>query len=230
MTMKKKIACILGLASILWSSAALAGSVTLFSEPNFRGDRITIRDDVDSLAKIPPWNDRTRSIIVNSGVWEICKDKRFDHCQTFVAGARIGNTGEVKNLRGGVSSLREVRRDNWRDDRYPDRDWNDGRWDDDRRPGWSQRDPWDNDNRRPDTRSNDGIIWDNGSSRSRVDQWDGSPNPTNNCQREVQKAFIQRYGLSGSSRFAGSEYEGTIWWEGQPWNYRCSGGQINIWK
>jgi len=212
--MKKKIACILGLASILLSGAAFAGSVTLFSEPNFRGDRVTIHDDVDSLTRIPPWNDRARSVIVNSGVWEICKDKRFDHCQTFVAGARIANTGEVKNLRGGVSSLREVRRDNWRDDR--DRDWDDRRWDDD--------------NRRPDSRADDGIIWDNGSSRSRGDQWDGSPNPTNSCQREVQKAFIQRYGLSGSSRFAGSEYEGTIWWEGQPWNYRCSGGQINIWK
>lgn len=230
--MKKIVAITLGLASMAWSGAALAGAVTLYAEPDFRGDRITIRDDVDSLAKIPPWNDRARSVIVHSGVWEICKDKRYDHCQTFAGGARIANTAEVKNLRGGISSLREVQ-DNWRDGR--DRDWDNRRWDnrrweDDRRPGWGQRDPWE-DNRRPDRRADDdGIIWDNRGNKDRGDQWDANPNPTNSCQREVQKAFIQRYGLSGSSRFTGNEYEGTIWWEGQRWNYRCSGGQINIWQ
>lgn len=214
----KKIACATLLAIVLGVGPALAGSVTLYSEPGFRGDRVTVHDDVSSLAKLPPWNDRARSVIVHSGTWEICKDKKYDHCQTFVGGARIADTSGVKNLRGGISSLREV---------GGDRHWGDGRWDD---RGWDD-DGW---NRPPPPpvyhrRDDDGIIWNDGPGRGR-DQWDASPNPTNDCQREVQRAFIQRYGLAGSSRFSGNGHEGTIWWEGRPWNYRCGGGQINIWQ
>lgn len=206
----KKIACATVLATLLGSAPALAGSVTLYSEPGFRGDRVTIRDDISSLARLPPWNDRARSLTVNSGTWQICKDTKYDHCQTFVGGARIADTAGVKNLRGGISSLREVH-----DRRWDDRDWNDG---------WN-RPPPPPVYHRPDP---GGIIWDNRPG------WGGGGyesgrNPSNACQQQVEQAFRQRYGR-GDSRFAGNESQGTIWWEGRPWNYRCGGGQINIWQ
>lgn len=209
--MKRWLAALAAMVTVTSAGSAFAGSVTLFSEPYFRGDRVTIHDDVSSLDKLPPWNDRTRSLIVHSGTWEICKDKRYDHCRTLVAGARVDDVAEVKNLRGGVSSLREVgRRDNhqhWDNDRR-DRD----RWD------WKPAPP-------PPRRSDDDIIWNGGGGGGRV-----TGKPQNGCQTEVEKAFIQRYGYRGRSEFSGNGVEGTIWWEGEAWRYRCAGGQTNIWK
>lgn len=210
--MKRWVAALAGLMVMGQAGTALAGSVTLFSEPYFQGDRITIHDNIDSLAKLPPWNDRTRSLIVNSGTWEVCKDKRYDHCRTLMDGARVADVAEVKNLRGGVSSLREVGRR---------RDWDGGHYDDWGRPPPPPLPP------PPPRRHDDDIIWNGGggSGGGYV-----TKKPQNSCQNEVERAFIQRYGYRGRSEFSGNSIEGTIWWEGEPWQYRCAGGQTNIWR
>lgn len=211
--MKRWVAALAGLMVIGQAGTALAGSVTLFSEPYFRGDRITIHDNIDSLAKLPPWNDRTRSLIVNSGTWEVCKDKKYDHCRTLMDGARVADVAEVKNLRGGVSSLREVGRR---------RDWDGGHYDDWGRPPPPPLPP------PPPRRHDEDIIWNGGGGG-----YGGgsiSKKPQNSCQSEVERAFIQRYGYRGRSEFSGNSIEGTIWWEGEPWQYRCAGGQTNIWR
>lgn len=215
--MKRCLAMMAAIVTIGMASAAQAGSVTLFSETHFRGDRITIHDNIDSLAKLPPWNDRTRSLIVNRGTWEICKDKKYDHCRTLVDGARVADVAEVKNLRGGVSSLREIGRGD-------DRDWDRGRddW------GWQPSPPPPSLPPPPPRRRDDDIIWNGGGGG-----WSGdrvSSQPQNGCQTQVERAFIQRYGYRGRTQFAGDGVEGTIWWEGEPWRYRCAGGQTNIWK
>ncbi len=205
------------------AAAAQAGSVTLFSEPGFRGDRITIHDDIDNLAKLPPWNERARSLIVNSGTWEVCKNKRYEFCRTLARGARVAETLEVKNLRGGISSLRQIddRNDHWDRDR-----WDNDRWD---------RDPWDRWDPPPPPLPppppryrDDDIIWNGGGGGGGGRQVTGQPQ--NSCQSQVESAFIQRHGYRGRSEFTGDAFEGTIWWDGEPWRYRCSGGQINIWK
>ncbi|KPF84338.1 hypothetical protein IP70_16590 [alpha proteobacterium AAP38] len=209
--MKRWVAALAGLMVMGQAGTALAGSVTLFSEPYFRGDRITIHDNIDSLAKLPPWNDRTRSLIVNSGTWEVCKDKKYDHCRTLMDGARVADVAEVKNLRGGVSSLREVGRR---------KDWDGGHYDD-----WGRPPP---PPLPPPRRHDDDIIWNGGGGG-----YGGgsiSKKPQNSCQNEVERAFIQRYGYRGRSEFSGNSIEGTIWWEGEPWQYRCAGGQTNIWR
>ncbi|MGQ3047204.1 MAG: beta/gamma crystallin-related protein [Niveispirillum sp.] len=209
--MKRWVAALAGLMVMGQAGTALAGSVTLFSEPYFRGDRITIHDNIDSLAKLPPWNDRTRSLIVNSGTWEVCKDKKYDHCRTLMDGARVADVAEVKNLRGGVSSLREVGRR---------KDWDGGHYDD-----WGRPPP---PPLPPPRRHDDDIIWNGGGGG-----YGGgsiSKKPQNSCQSEVERAFIQRYGYRGRSEFSGNSIEGTIWWEGEPWQYRCAGGQTNIWR
>lgn len=211
--MKRWVAALAGLMVMGQAGTALAGSVTLFSEPYFRGDRITIHDNIDSLTKLPPWNDRTRSLIVNSGTWEVCKDKRYDHCRTLMDGARVADVAEVKNLRGGVSSLREVGRR---------KDWDGGHYDDWGRPPPPPLPP------PPPRRHDDDIIWNGGGGG-----YGGgsiSKKPQNSCQNEVERAFIQRYGYRGRSEFSGNSIEGTIWWEGEPWQYRCAGGQTNIWR
>lgn len=208
--MKRWVAAMAGLMVMGQAGAALAGSVTLFSEPYFRGERITIHDNIDSLAKLPPWNDRTRSLIVNSGTWEVCKDKKYDHCRTLMDGARVADVAEVKNLRGGVSSLREVGRR---------KDWDGGHYDD-----WGRPPP----PPPPPRRHDDDIIWNGGGGG-----YGGgyvTKKPQNACQSEVERAFIQRYGYRGRSEFSGNKVEGTIWWEGEPWQYRCAGGQTNIWR
>lgn len=208
--MKRWVAAMAGLVVMGQAGAALAGSVTLFSEPYFRGERITIHDNIDSLAKLPPWNDRTRSLIVNSGTWEVCKDKKYDHCRTLMDGARVADVAEVKNLRGGVSSLREVGRR---------KDWDGGHYDDWGRPPPPPLPP------PPPRRHDDDIIWNGGGGGGSI-----SKKPQNSCQSEVERAFIQRYGYRGRSEFSGNKVEGTIWWEGEPWQYRCAGGQTNIWR
>lgn len=208
--MKRWLAALAGLMVMGQAGTALAGSVTLFSEPYFRGERITIHDNIDSLAKLPPWNDRTRSLIVNSGTWEVCKDKKYDHCRTLMDGARVADVAEVKNLRGGVSSLREVGRR---------KDWDGGHYDD-----WGRPPP----PPPPPRRHDDDIIWNGGGGG-----YGGgyvTKKPQNACQSEVERAFIQRYGYRGRSEFSGNKVEGTIWWEGEPWQYRCAGGQTNIWR
>jgi hypothetical protein len=211
--MKRWVAVLAGVMVMGQAGTALAGSVTLFSEPYFRGERITIHDNIDSLAKLPPWNDRTRSLIVNSGTWEVCKDKKYDHCRTLMDGARVADVAEVKNLRGGVSSLREVGRR---------KDWDGGHYDDWGRPPPPPLPP------PPPRRHDDDIIWNGGGGG-----YGGgsiSKKPQNSCQSEVERAFIQRYGYRGRSEFSGNSIEGTIWWEGEPWQYRCAGGQTNIWR
>lgn len=212
--MKRWLAAMAALFTMTMAGAAQAGSVTLFSEPGFRGDRITIRGDIDNLAKLPPWNERARSLIVNSGTWEVCKNKRYEFCRTLAAGARVAETLEVKNLRGGISSLRQI------DDR--------NHWDDDRR----DRDPWGRWDAPPPLPPpppryrDDDIIWNGGGGGGRQ----VTNHPQNACQSQVESAFIQRHGYRGRTEFTGDAYEGTIWWDGEPWRYRCSGGQINIWK
>lgn len=210
--MKRWVAVLAGVMVMGQAGTALAGSVTLFSEPYFRGDRITIHDNIDSLAKLPPWNDRTRSLIVNSGTWEVCKDKKYDHCRTLMDGARVADVAEVKNLRGGVSSLREVGRR---------KDWDGGHYDDWGRPPPPPLPP------PPPRRHDDDIIWNGGGGGSGGYV---AKKPQNSCQSEVERAFIQRYGYRGRSEFSGNSIEGTIWWEGEPWQYRCAGGQTNIWR
>ncbi|MFV3074163.1 beta/gamma crystallin-related protein [Niveispirillum fermenti] len=211
--MKRWLAALAAMGSMLVAGQVLAGSVTLYSQPGFRGDRITITRDVDSLTKLPPWNDRARSLVVHSGTWEICKNKRYDDCRTLVGGARVADTAEVKYLRGGITSLREVGRSQPRDDGRGHDHW---AWN----PPPGPPPP-------PPRHRDDDIIWNGpgGGAAGPV-----SSRPQNACQTQVERAFQQRYGFRARTEFSGSSVEGTIWWDGQPWRYRCAGGQTNIWR
>jgi len=95
-----------GAAACFVSSTALAGIVILFEHQNFEGQRLTLHNDMPNLDR-SDFNDRTESILVRDGTWEVCTDAHFrGHCMRL-------EPGEYRNLSGeltrSISSLREVR-------------------------------------------------------------------------------------------------------------------------
>jgi len=127
----------------LCSHAAFAGEMTLFADADFRGARVTIDRDAPDLNRAG-FNDRVSSIVVRSGVWQVCEHAGFGgYCAEF-------GPGEYRNLprfNDNISSVREVSRGGrggrddrdgrdgggWRGDRDDRGDYRGDRGGDDRR-------------------------------------------------------------------------------------------------
>lgn len=145
--MKRTLVTSLALATLLAGqfAAARAGEITLYARDNFRGEEVTIRDGSRNL-RDAGFNDRASSMVVHSGVWEICADKDFGgYCAVFERGEypslprfnnSISSARQVERGRGqghgqfrdrdrdGVDDRveREQRREEWRDGRRDERD------------------------------------------------------------------------------------------------------------
>ena len=75
----------LALAALLFAGAAQA-EVTLYQQPNFGGERLTLRDETGNLQGTALY-DRASSIRVHSGDWEFCSLPNFKgDCVTLRAG------------------------------------------------------------------------------------------------------------------------------------------------
>jgi len=102
----------------LCSHAAFAGELTLFADSDFRGARVTIDRDAYDLNRAG-FNDRVSSIVVRSGVWQVCEHAGFGGtCAEF-------GPGEYRSLprfNDSISSVREVTRGGPGRDRRDDRD------------------------------------------------------------------------------------------------------------
>jgi hypothetical protein len=86
--------------------AAFAGELTLFTDSNFRGARITVERDAYNLADMG-FNDRASSMVVRSGVWQVCEDRDFGgYCAEFGP----GEYRELPRFNDRVSSVREITR------------------------------------------------------------------------------------------------------------------------
>lgn len=86
--------------------AASAGEMTLFQDDNFRGRSVNVRSDVRDLSRLD-FNDKTSSIVVRSGTWEVCKDADFrNSCRTL----QPGRYASMPGMNDSISSVREVRR------------------------------------------------------------------------------------------------------------------------
>ena len=124
--MKRLLAAAALLAT--FAQAASAGEITLFTDSDFRGARITLDRDAYNLNDMG-FNDRASSIVVRSGVWQVCEDRDFrGTCAEFGPGEYRG----IQNFNDRISSVREISRG-----RGDDRD--------DRRggPGWrGERGEW----------------------------------------------------------------------------------------
>jgi hypothetical protein len=93
--------------------AAMAGEITLFADSDFRGGRVTLQGNLRDLNEVG-FNDRTSSVIVRSGVWQLCEHRDFGgYCAEFGPGEyRV-----LPNFNDAISSAREVgpHRDGWHD-------------------------------------------------------------------------------------------------------------------
>nr|GEU28044.1 chaperone protein DnaJ A6, chloroplastic [Tanacetum cinerariifolium] len=90
--------------SALAGVAAHAGEIALFTDDNFRGPSITLRDSVPDLVR-RGFNDRASSVVVRSGTWELCEHANFG------GQCRVLERGEYRRLEGfndEVSSVREI--------------------------------------------------------------------------------------------------------------------------
>ncbi|OBV39288.1 beta/gamma crystallin-related protein [Janthinobacterium psychrotolerans] len=88
------------------TGAAQAGEMTLFQDDGFRGRSVHVRSDVSNLSQLG-FNDKTSSIIVRSGNWEVCKDANFrNSCRVL----QPGRYASMPGMNDAISSVREVRR------------------------------------------------------------------------------------------------------------------------
>ena len=131
--MKRLIAAAAVLASL--STAAFAGQLTLFADNDFRGNQITLSNAVNNLNDLG-FNDRTSSIMVRSGTWQLCEHKDFGGVCSEL---RPGEYRSLSGFNDKISSVREVgygdgRRDAGDDrrDEYDRRGERDARRGDDR--------------------------------------------------------------------------------------------------
>ena len=91
--------------ALLLATAARAGEIILFEDEGFRGNSIRLTSDVTSLDNTG-MNDRTQSVIVRDGVWEVCRDAYFN------GGCIQLQPGRYQRLDGNfvrkISSAREL--------------------------------------------------------------------------------------------------------------------------
>ena len=92
--------------TVLAHAAVQAGEMTLFQDDHFRGRSVNVRNDVNDLSRLD-FNDKTSSIVVRSGSWEVCKDSNFrNSCRVL----QPGRYASLPGMNDSISSVREVRR------------------------------------------------------------------------------------------------------------------------
>jgi hypothetical protein len=119
-----------------FTHAAFAGEMTLFADDGFRGNHVSLQRDAHNLSDFG-FNDRASSLVVRSGVWQLCEDKDFGgYCAEFGP----GEYRALPRFNDRISSAREVTRGRdergapgWHGDRDEHRDERRG---DDRRGDW----------------------------------------------------------------------------------------------
>lgn len=95
----------LALAAALLLAGAAQAEVTLYQQPNFGGERLTLRDQSGNLQGTPLY-DRASSVRVHSGDWEFCTQPNFrGDCVTLRAG-EYASLDQRLNHR--IESVRQV--------------------------------------------------------------------------------------------------------------------------
>ena len=101
----KTVATVLAAITLATGVAASAGEISLFEDTGFSGRQVTLRSLVPSIGNIG-FNDRTSSIVVRAGRWEVCSDDNFKgDCAIFEAGQYASLDGRFDKR---ISSLREI--------------------------------------------------------------------------------------------------------------------------
>lgn len=141
--MKRLFAAAALLASFAtFTQHAVAGEITLFSDRDFNGNRVTLQRGTRDLNGMG-LNDRVSSAVVRSGNWVLCEHRDFGgRCAEFGP----GEYPTLPDFNDAVSSVREAggrggeRGDGYRDGGYRDRDggYRDGGYRGEGHPGWRE--------------------------------------------------------------------------------------------
>lgn len=88
----------------LVQAAAQAGEISLYTDDNFKGRAVVLRDTTDDLSRVN-FNDTVSSIKVGSGTWEVCVHASFKgECKTL----ERGEYRSMPGLNDKISSVREL--------------------------------------------------------------------------------------------------------------------------
>lgn len=82
-----------------------AKGITLFADSGYRGDSRVISDNIADL-KTQGFNDKTSSIQVSGGTWELCTDKDYKGKCVKVS-SNISNVGSELGINDKISSVRK---------------------------------------------------------------------------------------------------------------------------
>ena len=86
------------------SATASAGDITLYTRAHLGGPAITLHEAAPDL-DLQGFNDKTSSVVVHKGVWEVCAEKHYKgKCMVL----KEGEYGELKGFDNMISSVREV--------------------------------------------------------------------------------------------------------------------------
>ena len=92
-------------AALCVAGAAQAAELTIFKQPNFTGDSLTVRDDMGNLAA-RNFHDQASSLVVRSGRWEVCTQPDFQgDCMTLGRGEYAALDPRLNHR---IESVREV--------------------------------------------------------------------------------------------------------------------------
>ena len=97
---------LLAVCLALATATTAAAELTLFEHDNFNGRRFAVNGSVNNLADAG-FNDKTSSVVVSSGTWQLCDDAYFrGNCVTLQAGQYPSLRPMGMNDR--ISSAREL--------------------------------------------------------------------------------------------------------------------------
>jgi hypothetical protein len=92
-------------ALALTAGTALAGQITLYEHPAFRGHSMTTDDALPNLER-SAFDDVASSVIVRDGTWEACTEPRYSgRCAELVPGNYSRLNSELK---GSIASIRQI--------------------------------------------------------------------------------------------------------------------------
>lgn len=95
---------LLVLAVLCASLAAQAGEITLYTRAGFGGPAIKLHESEPDLDKLG-FNDRTSSVVVSSGRWQVCEHKQYKgRCKLL----EKGEYAQLKDFSNMMSSVREL--------------------------------------------------------------------------------------------------------------------------
>jgi hypothetical protein len=95
------------LSSLFLAGSAAAAEITVFKQPRFAGEALTLRGDANNLGD-RGFTDQISSVVVKSGQWQVCSQPDFKGDCVTLASGEYPTLDQRLNHR--IESVREVTR------------------------------------------------------------------------------------------------------------------------